>query len=519
MVLNLIIIPIGILFIVLIFKSYRSVCNLRIMSDPRPPSGIELSQLERGIGDSEQPSDILRDGHGNNDTTADHHDLTHSASPSQLGAPSISRTRSRQTSLKQITSRVTRIITSLSNADVVDAGPPPDGGFKAWLQAIMGHLVILNTWGMISTFSVFQAYYTTELRLEPSAVSWIGSIQMLGHFGLGLLSGRAFDAGLFYWVVPAGVICTSLAMFMTSLCTQYYQLVLAQGVLFAIGSGLQFTPCTALVYQYFDRNKAVALAIMFSGSATGGLLYPSIARQLIPKLGFAWTTRICGFMILTIGCCYTALLKPRLAPRKRGPLFELSAFKELTYTLYVIGVFIITFAQYFGFFYIGSYALVVVKVSYASSVNLLMIMNAVGVPGRLIGGWIADRYLGAYNILIPFVFASGVVMYSWASVKSEVGLYIWVCFYGFVSAGFQGLFPSALSTLTTDLSRMGVRNGMAFAMVGLAALPGPPISGALVQTYGYFAAQMWAGSMILLGGMVLVVGRLVKTERKLMVKV
>jgi hypothetical protein len=81
---------------------------------------------------------------------------------------------------------IARTITTRSNASLLDPGPPPDGGTKAWTQACMGHLVILNTWGMIATFGVFQTYYTQELGLEPSAVSWIGSMQMLGHFGLGM---------------------------------------------------------------------------------------------------------------------------------------------------------------------------------------------------------------------------------------------------------------------------------------------------------------------------------------------
>lgn len=78
-----------------------------------------------------------------------------------------------------------KTLTARSNASVIDPGPPPDGGSKAWTQACMGHLVILNSWGMIATFGVFQTYYTSELGMEPSAVSWIGSMQMLGHFGLG----------------------------------------------------------------------------------------------------------------------------------------------------------------------------------------------------------------------------------------------------------------------------------------------------------------------------------------------
>lgn len=416
---------------------------------------------------------------------------------------------------------LTKIITARSNASVIDPGPPPDGGFNAWKQAVMGHFVVFNTWGMITTFGVFQSYYTTELGFEPSAVSWIGSVQMFGHLFLGAFSGRALDGGLFYWVLIPGLLCNALGMFMTSLCSKYWQFFIAQGILNGIGCGLQFTPTTALVYTYFKDNKSVALAIVASGSATGGLVYPTIARQLLPKLGFAWTTRIMGFIMLAVGALYVSFLKPRLPPRKSGPLMEPSAFKELPYTLYIMGVFLTSFGQLFAFYYIGSFAIQVIGVSYDTSVNLLMIMNGLGFIGRLIPSYFADRNFGSYNTLIPFVFGSSIIMFCWATVKTEAGLYAFATIYGFVCAGFQGLFPATLSSLTADLSKVGVRNGMGFSIIAFANLCGPPIAGALMQKTGgnFLAAQMWGGSMIFLGAVILTVGRISLTGFVLRVRV
>lgn len=36
---------------------------------------------------------------------------------------------------------------TLSRVSTIDPGPPPDGGLQAWTQALMGHLVVFNTWG------------------------------------------------------------------------------------------------------------------------------------------------------------------------------------------------------------------------------------------------------------------------------------------------------------------------------------------------------------------------------------
>ncbi|KAJ4341497.1 hypothetical protein N0V95_007226 [Ascochyta clinopodiicola] len=416
---------------------------------------------------------------------------------------------SRAVKSKTALTNLAKSITARSNASVIDPGPPPDGGTKAWTQSLMGHLVVFNTWGMIATFGVFQAHYTNDLGLEPSAVSWIGSMQMLGHFALGMFSGRLFDAGYFHWVVIPGMLLAALGTMMTSLCGTYWQFFLAQGLMTGLGCGLQFAPTISLVTTYFSRHRSVAMAIMASGSATGGLVYPTIARQLMPRIGFPWTVRIMGFMMLAVGAMYCSLLKPRLPPRKSGPLFEFNAFREPPYSLFLIGIFLIGLGQYFAFYYISSFAIDIIGVPYATSVNVLLVLNGVGILGRLIPSYFADKYTGPYNILIPFCFVSSIVLFFWPLVHSEAGLYGWAVCYGFFVAGFQGIFPAAMTTLTKDMSRVGTRNGMGFAIMGVGTLVGPPIAGALIQSHGgsYVSAQMFGGVTVLVGSCVLVVGR------------
>lgn len=418
-------------------------------------------------------------------------------------------------------SNLARTITLRSNASVIDPGPPPDGGTKAWTQAFMGHFVIFNTWGMIACFGIFQQHYTTDLHLEPSAVSWIGSVQMLGHFSLGMFTGRMFDGGLFYWSVVPGMVCSALGMFMTSMCTKYWQFFLAQGVLNGLGNGLQFAPSLSLVSTYFARNRSVALAIMASGSATGGLVYPTIARQLLPKIGFPWTVRIMGFIMLAVGSLYCSLLKPRLPPRKSGPLLELTAFREAPYSLFLIGVFLICLGQYFAFYYISSFATNILDLPYGTAVNVLLVLNGIGVLGRLVPSYFADQFFGCYNMLIPFCFASSTIMFFWPLVKSAAGLYGWAVCYGFFVAGFQGMFPAVLTSLTKDMSRVGTRNGMGLAIIGLGTLVGPPIAGALIQSFegNYLIAQMFGGATIFLGSTILVIGRTSITGTKLKIRV
>lgn len=59
-----------------------------------------------------------------------------------------------------------------------------------------------------------------------------------------------------------------------------------------------------------------------------------------------------GFVVLFMVIVTLALLRPRLPPRKSGPLVEWSAFKEPAYMLFTFGVFLLYWTLYFAFFYV-----------------------------------------------------------------------------------------------------------------------------------------------------------------------
>ena len=147
-------------------------------------------------------------------------------------------------------------------------------------------------------------------------------------------------------------------------------------------------------------------------------------------------------------------------------------------------------------------------------------MNAVGLPGRLLCGLIADRALGPVNTLTAVTFLSGVLLYCWSAVSTLGGLFTFCVIYGIFAAGVQSLFPAACASLTTDLQKMGVRTGMCFSVVSIACLTGPPIAGALVELgHGHFLyAQVFGGSAFMTGALALIGAKVAKNDWKLGVR-
>lgn len=233
-------------------------------------------------------------------------------------------------------------------------GEPPDGGWTAWSQVLCGHLIVFNVWGYINSFGIFQSYYVTLLNRSSSDISWVGSLQIFFVYFLGTFSGRATDAGYLRLTLTVGLFLQVFGAFMTSISSTYWQLLLAQGVCQGIGDGLVFCPIVAVMSTYFTRKRTMAISTSASGAATGGLVFPAIAQNLLQRVGFGWTVRVMGFVLLFNSIIVLLLVRQRLPPRKTGPFIEWKAFTELSYTFFAFGTFFCFWAVYYAYDYVSS---------------------------------------------------------------------------------------------------------------------------------------------------------------------
>lgn len=85
----------------------------------------------------------------------------------------------------------------------------------------------------------------------------------------GFLAGPLWDAGYGRFLILGGTCLTALGYFMVSICDQYWQVMLAQGLLTGFGSCFLYLPAIAIIPQYFDQRKAIANGIAASGSGLG----------------------------------------------------------------------------------------------------------------------------------------------------------------------------------------------------------------------------------------------------------
>ncbi|KAF1359909.1 MFS general substrate transporter [Lizonia empirigonia] len=386
---------------------------------------------------------------------------------------------------------------------VTSIEPPPNGGWIAWSQVLGGHIVTFFVWGFITSFGMFQAYYTSAGVSTPSNISWIGSLIIFFLMLVPLWSGSASDAGHFkLLILRVGALLWLLGIFTTSVCHEYWQFLLAQGVFIGVANGFMFVPTMSVVSTYFDPSRrSLAIGLILCGSATGGMIFPIMLNLLFGMIGFGWAVRVFGFMALALLVLAERLLKKRLPPKDSAKFFEPGELKDIVFVLFIIGSFLNFSGLYFAFFYVNAYARNKLGMTLEETIPILMVLNGVGVPGRLIPMYLEVRFFRPIYVGLPINLVTALLLFVWIAIKSTASMYVFAVVYGLFASALQGLFPATMADLTIDPKKTGTRFGMGFALSSFGVLIGSPVGGALIEYKDgdYLYAQVFAGSCGILG--------------------
>ena len=379
-------------------------------------------------------------------------------------------------------------------------------------------------------YGVYQTYYQSSLlhTRSESDISWIGSIEGFLLMSVSIIAGPIYDAGYTWALLLSGTTLTVLGMMMTSLCSQYWEFMLAQGVTVGIGCGLLFLPSVVMVSQYFTTKLAFATGIASTGSSlgksptprslpriillihnSGAVIYPVVFSQFQPRIGFPWTIRTLAFIMLFTSAISLPFMRQRLPAHAIRKPFDLAAFKERPYLFANCGVFFGFMGIYVPFFYAEIYAQSVCHTSDHVAFYLLAIINTGSIFGRLIPNFLADK-TGPLNMQIGFGCVAAVLAFCWIGVRDSAGIVVWCVLYGFFSGTFVSLAGPIMVSLSPDHGTVGTRMGMALGSSGMGLLVGSPIAGTILRSHGWSGLQAWCGVLLILSNLCMLSARVAK---------
>ncbi|THY81135.1 MFS general substrate transporter [Aureobasidium pullulans] len=409
------------------------------------------------------------------------------------------------------------------NSDREDGPSDPDdipnGGLVAWLQVLGAFFLWFNTWGLVNAYGSFGTYYELgPLHEYPaSTIAWIGSIQAYLMLFTGALTGPLFDAGHFRILLIVGSSLIVLGMTTTSVSTKLWQIMLSQAFAVGIGQGCLFSPSLAVLSTYFSEKRFfIAMGLAAAGSGLeqraaayqieGGTIYPIVFHTLEPNLGFAATTRVIAYIAAGTLVISNMVIRVRTPPTQRRQIFDMAAWKEPAFTVYVIGSMIAFLGTWTPFVYIEVYALEYGITSGKLAFYLLPIITAGSIFGRIGPNLIAAR-IGLFNVVIPCVAITGVLAFCFIVAKTQESLIAVSCLYGFFSGSIVSIIPALGVSISPSRAVIGTRIGMACATIGLGMLAGTPISGAILSHHGFTATWAFSGTVALLGACFLTAAR------------
>ncbi|KAK8017824.1 hypothetical protein PG993_014150 [Apiospora rasikravindrae] len=391
----------------------------------------------------------------------------------------------------------------------------PNENFQTWLQALAAFLIYAATWGILGTYGTYQNYYETVLLRDMStnAISWVGTIgAILLIFG-GSLTGPIYDRGWIRELLIVGSVLTVFGIMMTSLATEYWHILLAQGFCFGLGSGILSNPALALVTISFHRHRTLALTLATSGTTIAGIIYPIILSRLFPTIGFGWATRILGFIslaelvvALAIMLPYTGRIKESITQKRSLlALLDISLFRDPALVGLSLSFFFMWVAYWTVSFFIPTFATFALGADNTTAYDFLVIFNACSIAGRLLAVFVSGKM--SVPTSIPFfAFATGILLLGWIGVHSIAAYYVWVVLTTVFMSTLAILCPAMLAHVSPSKEVMGTRMGFAFTFTSFGVLLGTPVSSALidVKTGSFWRMQVFLGVSMLVGSACLV---------------
>ncbi|KAH8769175.1 major facilitator superfamily domain-containing protein [Diaporthe sp. PMI_573] len=363
----------------------------------------------------------------------------------------------------------------------------PEGGREAWGVVFGSFCLFMSVFGIINTSAVFQSYFLENQlkQYSPSEVGWIFSTYLFVVYFVGLGVGPVFDHHGVREIVFVGSSVMVASPFILGSCTEYYQIFGTFSILMGLGGALLNNPAYAAIGHFFDRRRGLATGLAATAGSIGGIVFPLILQATLPRLGYPWSMRVLGFILVALAVPANLLVRTRLPPAEETASLwpNLRLFLDPKLACCCGGIFFMEWGVLIPLTYVVSYA-ADHGLDPGQSYILPALLNTGSVLGRAIPGYFADRW-GRFNMIILTVGLCAVSVLSlWLPARgSKAILIVFTIVLGFASGGNVSLLPVCVGQLcdSRDYGRF-LSSSMLVASFG--TLTGIPIGGALLKLQG-----------------------------------
>ncbi|PQE26869.1 MFS monocarboxylate transporter protein [Rutstroemia sp. NJR-2017a BVV2] len=351
--------------------------------------------------------------------------------------------------------------------------PRADGGKDAWLFLAGCFIFEALIWGFPFAFGVFQSYYSTHAPFDrnPKGIAVIGTcatgiMYLFAPVSLYILE-RFPNIRRLSSII--GLALVSIALIGASFASHTWHLIVTQGVLYAIGGSLLYSPTMFYLDEWFIKRKGLALGVMWSG------------------YGFRSTLRIWAVAMVLLCLPLIYYIKPRLPPTKsKKPHVRPSyAFLKSPVFWFLQTANILTSLGFFSpSIYLPSYAS---SLHYSPMIGTLLIalLNSFSVVGAISLGHLSDIWHISTVVMLSTTLTTIPVFLLWGLSTSLPSLIAFTIMYGIFAGGWSAIWAGMIREVQRrdKNAGFGVLMGLFSAGRGVGSVVCGPVSEILVS-YG-----------------------------------
>ncbi|KAK9451834.1 major facilitator superfamily domain-containing protein [Limtongia smithiae] len=354
---------------------------------------------------------------------------------------------------------------------------------------------------------------------STSTVSWILAIQSFVLVFGGIIVGPLFDIlGPKPLLIP-GILLLIIGVMTTSVASEYYQFILAQGICTGLGGSLIFNTTVGALSTWFVKRRATAVGIMTSGAAIGGTILPIIFRRIEAAHGFSQGVRAVGYLLagLSVFVCFAISSRTKPPGWKHANFYQtyVKPFRWLPYTTVTAAVFFVYFGAYIPLNYVPQYARNEAQFSSTMASYLASVQNGASTIGRIVPGILADR-LGRYNVFTVCTVIAGILTLTlWIPANSHAVVIAYAALYGLFAGPTMSLFVAMIGEIV-PVQHVGARLGATSAVVSFASLCGVPLAGGLLGANHdkYWAMAVFSALCMFMAAFLAFLTKLMVTDRQ-----
>jgi MFS family permease len=367
--------------------------------------------------------------------------------------------------------------------------------YEGWRVALASGIGVFVSFAslLVYTFGIFLKPVAEEFSWSREAVS--------GAFGVAAMSIAVCSPIIGYLLDrfhPRNIILPCLAIFgcafasLSLLTPHLWHLYATFVILGIVGNGTAQMAYSRAVSSWFERRRGTALALVLSGGAVGAMVLPPTAAALIRHIGWRSAFLVLGAVVLAIGLPTVARFireRPVVAGRG-GEIAGASVREAMTSSVFwilVVVLFCSSLAQNGAIAHISA-LLTDRGVSGTGGAMALSAMGGASLVGRLLTGWLLDRFFAA-RVSFALLAIAALGAFLLASAQSLPMGVLAAALIGFGMGGEADVTPYLLSRYF-GLRSFSVLYGLTWTFYAIAGAVGPILMGKAFDVTGSYEALL-----------------------------